>query len=176
MPAVQGWQRCHQAGQQRQQLGHFVKRKRKKHSHKEPPPKQQIHQAYKARYRERVAAQIIDSFMIYTPILYIATYIFMQGKEAFLDSELAPAASVALYGILSALCVSLWTQTPGNKAQGIAVVSRLGTKIGFFHALVRFALFIASALLLWGIFVPYLWRERTTLHDWLCGTIVIRKP
>lgn len=175
MPAVQGWQRCHQAGQQRQQLGHFVKHKRKKHNHKEPP-KQQLHQAYKARYRERFAAQIIDSFMIYTPILYIATYVFMQGKEAFLDSELAPAVSVTLYGILSALFVSLWAQTPGNKAQGIAVVSRLGEKIGFFHALVRFALFIACALLLWGIFVPYLWRERTTLHDWLCGTIVIRKP
>lgn len=175
MPAVQGRQRCYQAGQQRQQLGHFVKHKRKKHNHKEPP-KQQLHQAYKARYRERFAAQIIDSFMIYTPILYIATYVFMQGKEAFLDSELAPAVSVALYGILSALFVSLWAQTPGNKAQGIAVVSRLGEKIGFFHALVRFALFIACALLLWGIFVPYLWRERTTLHDWLCGTIVIRKP
>ncbi|MDE7316412.1 MAG: RDD family protein [Helicobacter sp.] len=152
-----------------------MERKRKRHNHKEPP-KQQLHQAYKAGYLQRFMAQIIDSFMIYTPILYIATYIFMQGKEAFLNSEIAPAVSVALYGILSALFVSLWTQTPGNKAQGIAVVSRIGEKIGFLHALVRFALFIASALLLWGIFVPYLWRERTTLHDWLCGTIVIRKP
>lgn len=174
MPAVQGGQRCRQTRQQGQQLGHFVKHKRKKHT--KEAPEQRIHRAYKSGYLRRFAAQIIDSFMIYTPILYIVTYVFMQGKEAFLDSELAPAVSVAMYGILSALFVSLWAQTPGNKAQGIAVVSRIGEKIGFFHALLRFALFIASALLLWGIFVPYLWRERTTLHDWLCGTIVICKP
>ncbi len=150
---------------------------KRKHKRQKPnkAPQQTTRHAYKAHYMERIKAQIIDLFMIYTPILYSATYLFMQGKEAFLNSELAPAMSVALYGILSALFVSLWTQTPGNKAQEIAIVSRTGEKIGFVRALVRFALFIVGALLLWGIFVPYLWREKTTLHDWLCRTIVIHK-
>lgn len=151
------------------------KRKNRRKQHTKPQTTES-HTAFKASYLERFKAQIIDSFMIYTPILYLTTYLVLKGKEEFQNSDIAPFLAVLVYGIISALFVCLSTQTPGNRAQGIAIVSRIGQKIGFVRAFVRFVLFVVGAIVLWGVFVPHLWREKTTLHDWLCGTIVIKKP
>ena len=127
-----------------------------------------------AKYSERVKALITDMFMIYAPILYIITYVVMNGKEEFQSSQLAPLIGVTLYGLIYAILVSKFGQTPGKKAYVIKVVdAKTGENISFFRALARFIAFLFSATILLGLLVPFYRADKRALHDLICGTAVI---
>lgn len=126
-----------------------------------------------ASYFTRFKAQVVDTFMLYTPILYLVTYVILGRAEEFRSNEWGPFLSVTLYGILSSILLALHGQTPGCKAYNIRVVDREGRKIGFLRALGRFFLFLLSALLLFGIALPFIRQKRSTLHDWILDTSVI---
>ena len=80
----------------------------------------------------RIKALIVDLFMIYVPILYIITYIFMDGKDDFQSSQLAPFVATLLYGLIYAAFISRTGQTPGKKAYEIkAISSKKGTTFTF---------------------------------------------
>lgn len=129
-----------------------------------------------APYAKRVKALITDMFMIYAPILYIIAYVAMSGKDDFQSSQLAPFIGVTLYGLIYAILLSKFGQTPGKKAYEIKVVDdKSGEYIGFFRALWRFFAFLFAATTLLGLFLPFYRRDKKALHDLICGTLVVAK-
>ncbi len=127
-----------------------------------------------ARYSERVKALITDMFMIYAPILYLIAYVVMSGKDDFQSSQIAPFIGMTLYGLIYAVLVSKFGQTPGKKAYIIKVVdAKTGENISFFRALYRFIAFLFSGMILLGLLVPFFRKDNKTLHDLICGTVVI---
>lgn len=129
-----------------------------------------------ASYISRIKAFIVDLFMIYAPILYIITYVFMGGKEGFLDSDFAPFMGVVAYALIYAIFVSKSAQTPGKKAYDIAIVDEVTHKnISFIRALYRFAMFLFTATTLLGLLLPLYRSDKKSLHDILAKTVVLHK-
>ena len=127
-------------------------------------------------YTARIKAFIIDMFMVYAPILYILTYLILDGKEAFLSSELAPLFGVTLYGLIYAFLLSKFGQTPGKKAYGLRVLNaRDGKNISFFQAILRFVGFLFSATILIGLLFPLYRKDKKGLHDLIASTIEVKE-
>ena len=150
-------------------------RKLKKQSKQLDKIKQDLKQKYKyARFVDRVKALITDLFMIYAPILYVITYVIMNGKDDFQSSQIAPLAGVLLYGVTYAILLSKFGQTPGKKAYEIKVLDlKTGQNISFFRAFFRFIAFLFSATILVGLFIQLYRKDNRTLHDLIAGTVVI---
>ncbi len=126
-----------------------------------------------ARYTDRIKAFITDMFMIYAPILYIITYVFLDGKEDFQASQMAPLIGVSIYGLIYAMLVAKFGQTPGKKAYTIKIVDyKTHKNIGFFRAIIRFIAFLFTATTLLGLFLPFYRKDNRALHDLLCNTVV----
>jgi len=124
---------------------------------------------------DRIKAFITDMFMIYTPILYIITYVFMNGKDDFQSSQIAPFIGVTLYGIVYAILLAKLGQTPGKKAYNIKVVDqKTHQNISFFRALLRFVVFLFSATIVFGLIVPFFRKDNLTLHDIVAKTVVLQ--
>ena len=118
--------------------------------------KEQIEINY-ATYTDRIKAFITDMFMIYAPILYIITYVFLDGKDEFQASQLAPFIGVSMYGIIYALLVSKLAQTPGKKAYIIKIVdAKTHKNISFLRALWRFVAFYLPLLHCLGCFCHFI--------------------
>ncbi len=127
-----------------------------------------------AHYTNRIKAFITDMFMIYAPILYIITYVFVGSKDDFQASELAPLAGVTVYGLIYAILISKLAQTPGKKAYTMKVVDyKTHKNISFFRAIFRFISFLFSATILLGLLVPFYRKDNRALHDLMAGTVVI---
>ena len=123
---------------------------------------------------DRIKAFITDMFMIYIPILYIITYVILDGKEEFQASNLAPFIGVFLYGVIYTTLLYKFGQTPGKKAYLIKVVdSKNGKEIGYFQAWLRFLAFLLSATLLVGLIFPFYRKDKRSLHDIIAQTSVI---
>jgi len=127
-----------------------------------------------ATYVDRIKALITDLFMIYAPILYIITYVVLGDKDSFQNSQLAPLVGVTLYGLIYAVLISKFGQTPGKKAYEIKVVDiRSGNNLSFVKAFYRFILFLISAVSLIGLILPLYRKDNRALHDLICGSVVI---
>ena len=127
-----------------------------------------------ARYPDRIKALITDLFMIYAPILYLIAYVIMGGKDAFQSSQLAPLMGVTLYGLIYAVLIAKFGQTPGKKAYDIKVVDDTTYEnISFFRAFVRFVAFLFSATILLGLLPPFYRKDKKALHDIICSTVEI---
>jgi uncharacterized RDD family membrane protein YckC len=130
-----------------------------------------------AHYPDRIKALITDMFMIYAPILYLITYVILGGKDEFQSSQWAPLMGVTLYGLIYAVLLSKFGQTPGKKAYEIEVVDdKTFEKIGFFRAFIRFVAFLFSATILLGLLTPFYRKDRKALHDIICSTVEIYIP
>ena len=126
-----------------------------------------------ATYVDRIKALITDLFMIYAPILYIITYVVLGDKDSFQNSQLAPLVGVTLYGLIYAVLISKFGQTPGKKAYTIKVVDyKTKDNIGFFRAFLRFFAFLFTASTLLGLLLPMYRKDKRALHDLLAGTVV----
>ncbi len=148
-------------------------RELKKQQHKTKQQEETRKYTY-AKYIDRVKALITDMFMIYAPILYLITYVIMNGKDEFQSSQLAPLVAITLYGLVYAVLVSKFGQTPGKKAYTIKVVDdKTGKSISFLRALCRFIAFLFSATVLLGVLIPFYRKDKKALHDILCKTLVV---
>lgn len=149
-------------------------RKLKKNNKKNNTQAPQAKYIY-SRYSFRVKAFITDMFMIYMPIMYIITYVVLDGKDEFQSSQLAPLIAVSLYGIIYAFLVSRFGQTPGKKAYDMKIVDdKTGKHIGFFRALFRFVIFLFTAATLLGLIIPFYRKDKKALHDLICNTLVVK--
>jgi len=147
-------------------------RKLKKQTKQKKEPKVTI---FYASYPDRIKALITDLFMIYAPILYLITYVIMDGKEAFQSSQIAPLAGVVLYGLIYAVLLAKFGQTPGKKAYNIKVVDDKSlNNISFLRAFLRFIAFLFSATIIIGLLFPFYRKDKKALHDILCHTIEIK--
>lgn len=146
---------------------------------------QPVNKAYQSRISQtlvamyafaRIKAFITDMFMIYTPILYIVTYLILGSAEKFRHDQKSIFICLLLYGIISAIFIAISSQTPGFRYMQLAIVRNNGKKVGFFRALLRFFIWIFGVAILIGIFTPFFRKDKKCLHDILCGTTIIKKP
>ena len=151
----------------------FRKLKQQK-THTNTPQTQETKKYLAASYPLKIKAFITDMFMIYAPILYILAYIVFGGKDAFLETQLAPFFGVTLYGLIYAFLLSKFAQTPGKKAYALQVLdAKSGKKISFFQALLRFVGFLFSATIIIGLLFPLYRKDKKALHDLIAGTIEV---
>ena len=145
----------------------------KKQSHKNTQVKDTAPLYIEARYVDRIKAFITDMFMIYIPILYILTYLVLEGKDDFQGSGIAQLIGVSLYAFIYALFVAKLGQTPGKKAYTIKIVdAKTYEKISFLRALWRFVSFLFSATIGIGLLVPFFRKDNRALHDLMAHTVV----
>ncbi len=84
-------------------------------------------------------------------------------------------ACVCVYGLISALFLSLSAQTPGLRYVGLELVKKDRSRVGFIQALLRFFLWLLGVALLVGLIFPFISSQKRFLHDVLCGTDMIVK-
>lgn len=129
-----------------------------------------------AHTSNKIKAFIIDSFLIYVPILYIGGYVVMDGADQFRDSLFAPFFAVTIFGVIISLFHSLKSQTPGYRAYNMKVVELKSKKsISFVRAFFRFYIMLFSMGFIIGMIIPFLRKDRRSLHDILTKTIVIKE-
>lgn len=127
-----------------------------------------------AGFLERGKAQIIDTFLLYMPLLYLLTYGVIGSAQDFRNSNWAPIVGVLIYGSIVALFLAFKGQTPGKKAYDLWIVRENGKEITLIFALLRFFGFLLSGTSIIGILLP-LWRkDKRTLHDILLKTFVLK--
>lgn len=148
-----------------------------KHDNKkrEPEVEKKPHDTLKcAPILSRIKSFIVDMFMIMMPIMYLTTYIFMQGKDDFQSSE--PARWITAF-IFGAIIVAFWVikgQTPGYKAYNIKLIDN-DTKqnISVLKAILRYIIFIFTATTILLAFLPFFREDKKTLQDLLTNSCVI---
>jgi uncharacterized RDD family membrane protein YckC len=128
-----------------------------------------------AKIISRIKAFITDMFMIMMPIMYITTYIIMSGKDDFQSSPLARWLTMILFGIIIILFWKFRGQTPGFKAYNIKLIDiKTKQNISFFKALVRYVLFIVSAVSIVGFILPFFRKDKKTFQDLMTNSCVIQ--
>ncbi len=70
----------------------------------------------------RIKAFITDLFMIYTPILYIATYVVLGGAQNFRENQAAIFVCIMIYAVVCAVFIAVSGQTPGLRFVGLKLV------------------------------------------------------
>ncbi|VAY87578.1 Putative integral membrane protein [hydrothermal vent metagenome] len=122
----------------------------------------------------RIKAFITDMFMIMMPIMYIATYIILNGKDDFQSNNIAKWLTMFSYGLI---IIIFWTnkgQTPGFKAYNIKLINqKTKENLNFIQATIRYIMFIISAISIVGILLPFFRKDKKTLQDLTTNTCVI---
>lgn len=130
----------------------------------------------KASIISKIKAFFIDMFLISMPILYITAYIFLDGKEAFKQNQLAIAIDWLLYGIIISLFFAFCAQSPGYRAQNIYLIDpNTGKKISFLRSLFRYFCFLLSGMSIFGLLICFFRKDRLCLHDLLSNSVVVTK-
>lgn len=123
----------------------------------------------------RIKAFITDMFLIMMPIMYITTYIIMDGKDSFQGSEMARWITMIVYG---AITVAFWVkkgQTPGFKAYDLILIDDKTQKtLPVIKATLRYFIFLVSAVSILGFLIPFFRKDKKTFQDLVMQTSVIR--
>ncbi len=120
----------------------------------------------------RFKAFITDMFMIYTPLLYIMTYVILGSAQNFRENQSAIFLCIFLYGFISSVFFSAKGQTPGYRYVNLILSRQDGSRVSFLLAFVRFFVWLLSMALVIGLFFPFFHREKCALHDVICRTKV----
>jgi uncharacterized RDD family membrane protein YckC len=127
---------------------------------------------------QRLKAFIIDMFLVMMPIMYITTYLIMDGKDDFQNSDTARWITSFVYG---AIIIAFWKikgQTPGLKAYELIVLDKQSNeKLTLSKSILRYVVFIISAMSIVGWFVPFFRKDKATLQDMVANsTVVSQEP
>ncbi|MEA2016863.1 MAG: RDD family protein [Campylobacterota bacterium] len=123
----------------------------------------------------RVKAFVTDMFMIMMPIMYITTYIIMDGAESFQGSQTARWLTMGIYGLITVVFWVKTGQTPGFKAYDLKIIDDNTGKIPTFGlAIARYVVFIISAVTIVGFLLSFFRKDKKTLQDVLMQTSVVR--
>lgn len=124
----------------------------------------------------RIKAFIVDTFIILMPILYIAAYVILDGKDDFQRSQMAILVCNMTFGVIYALFVSISAQTPGYKSQQIYLINlKTGQRIGFTIAILRYICFIFAGFSIIGIILCFFRKDNLNIHDLLTNTAPVVK-
>ena len=124
----------------------------------------------------RVKASIIDLFIIGMPILYATAYLLLDGKEAFLQNQLAIFGANSLISFIMCLFFSIKAQTPGYKAQEIYLINlQTGKKISLFHAILRQICFVFAGFSVIGLCLCFFRKDKLNLHDIITHSAAVQK-
>lgn len=139
----------------------------------------------------RVAASLIDSFVMYIANAMVMAGIFLLpfgNSNSFLERMSNPSSMMAMMGLIyTAMIVINWLYyalmessknraTLGKMAVGIAVVNEKGERISFLKATGRYFAKILSGLLLGiGFIMAAFDQRKQSLHDRLAKTVVINR-
>lgn len=122
----------------------------------------------------RIKAFIVDMFMIMMPLAYLTTYVFMDGKDEFQGSDEARWAISLIYGTVIVLFWITKGQTPGQKAYDVKLIDqKTRENISLLKAIIRYFLFLVSAMTIFLSFIPFFRKDKKTMQDIFTGTIVI---
>ena len=122
----------------------------------------------------RIKAFITDMFMIMMPIMYITTYIILDGKDSFQGSEMARWITMGVYGLIVVIFWVMKGQTPGFKAYDLILISDKTKKtLGLIPAILRYLMFMVSAISIIGIILPFFRKDKKTFQDLVMNTSVI---
>jgi len=148
--------------------------KKSKNKAEKEEDKQQLLKIICVSPLNRVKAFITDMFMIMMPIMYITTYIIMDGKDHFQGSDMAHWITMAIYGFI---IVSFWVfkgQTPGFKAYDLILIDDNTKKtLGWGLAIARYMMFLISAVSIVGFLLPFFRKDKKTFQDLIMQTSVI---
>ncbi len=112
--------------------------------------------------------------MIMMPIMYVTTYLILEGKDDFQGSDEARWITAAVYGLIIVLFWIIKGQTPGFKAYSLKLVDSVSLKnISLPKAILRYIIFLISATTILLAFVPFFRKDKKTIQDIICKTIVI---
>lgn len=140
----------------------------------EQPKVQNDEQLECAAIVSRIKAFVVDMFMIMMPIMYLTTYILMQGKDDFQSSEPARWITALVFGVI---IIAFWVikgQTPGFKAYEIKLIdNQTKQNVSIVKATIRYILFIISATTILLAFLPFFRKDRKTFQDLLTNSCVI---
>lgn len=122
----------------------------------------------------RIKAFITDMFMIMMPIMYVTTYIILDGKDSFQGSEMARWITMGIYGLIVIVLWVMKGQTPGFKAYDLILIDdKTKQTLGFIPAILRYIMFIVSAISIIGVILPFFRKDKKTLQDLVMSTSVI---
>jgi len=123
----------------------------------------------------RIKAFITDMFMIMMPIMYLTTYVILDGADSFKGSENARWITMIIYGLITVIFWVKKGQTPGFKAYNLKLIDdNTGKTLGYGLASARYMMFILSAVTIVGALLPFFRKDKKTLQDLLMQTSVIR--
>lgn len=123
---------------------------------------------------KRLKAFIIDLFLIAIPLLYITTYVILDGKDDFQNNQMAIFAVWLVFGFIQSLFFTYKAQSPGYKAQQIYCVNLQGKTAGFFWYLFRYIMFVFG-FIIGGSILCFFRKDKRNLHDLLSDTLVVQK-
>ena len=122
----------------------------------------------------RIKAFVVDMFMIMMPIMYITTYLIMDGKDDFQGSDEARWITALVFGLIIILFWIVKGQTPGFKAYSIKLIDdNTKQKISLLKAIIRYIIFLISATTILLAFLPFFRKDKKTIQDILTKTTVI---
>ncbi len=126
----------------------------------------------------RLKAFITDMFLLNMPILYITTYIFLQGKEDFLHNQLAIFFCEIFYCFLLFLFFVFKGQTPGFRYAEIMLCKDTDNvdKIppNAWQVFVFIIIWLIELCFFLWIF-SFMRKDKKTLHEILSRTHIIYK-
>ncbi|MEA2049627.1 MAG: RDD family protein [Campylobacterota bacterium] len=123
----------------------------------------------------RIKAFITDMFMIMMPIMYLTTYVFMDGADAFKNSDMAHWVTMAIYGLITIIFWVKKGQTPGFKAYDLRLIDDNTQKLPTAPiAIFRYIMFIISAVSIIGALLPFFRKDKKTLQDIIMQTSVVK--
>ena len=122
----------------------------------------------------RIKAFIVDMFMIMMPIMYVTTYLIMEGKDDFQGSDEARWITAFVFGLIIVIFWIAKGQTPGYKAYSIKLIDNdTKEKISLAKAILRYFIFLMCATTIVLSFIPFFRKDKKTIQDLLTKTTVI---
>jgi len=126
----------------------------------------------------RLKAFLTDTFMITMPIFYIVIYLIMGDREGF-QAHMGEGWLIILILHISITLIfwKLKAQTPGMKAYDLYLIDpQTGEKPGMVKLILRYVMLQTSILSFFGLFVPFLKRQKEGLHDLISGSCIVYRP
>jgi len=122
----------------------------------------------------RIKAFVVDMFMIMMPIMYVTTYLILDGKDDFQGSDEARWITASVFGLIVIFFWVIKGQTPGFKAYSIKLVDNTTEKnVSLIKATLRYFLFLISATTIILSFLPFFRKDKKTIQDIITNTTVI---